>query len=798
MATVVIRIVQKGARRTQAAIQGVADELDKAVTKNDRRVIQLGRNISDVGRTLTFGLTLPIAALGFASVKAATRLDSLTRGLVTVTGSAAEAAIQMKELEALARLPGLGFTQVLRGAAQLQASGIGRQLSVDALREFGNALAAVGRGKADLDGVIRALGQISAKGRVLGQEINQLAERVPQIRVVMKDAFGTASSEEIQEMGIKADEFIRRVVASMATLERATSGAQNTFENLGDAAIKAGNSLGTVMLPVLLPTVRGFTSLLEVIAKLPAPIRVVIVVSGLLLAALGPVLLIVGKLITAVGLLSIALKTALGAAVLGKLALLAPLLLPGSIIIAGLGVLAAGFLSARSAAASLADTVARLNANLSLDQLKQQRAGAADRLKRFSALADPNTNLGQNFQRQAERAHRDFVRIDGRIQNIERALRRMQDVPLTRVIALGPATENLAAFATELARVEAQMSQLQLAAALPGAVQDELLTEFKALEAQLEALTVLRDESLVLATAEAALVNSQIEPWKTLVLMAGDYATALAQAEIIGRTLNDNILTRIASSREEREEQERINAVLKRFSPVAARLQEFQKAGLSPAQAASQTFVGAGGGLGLALEDFARLQTLQKEWTLVLQGDTTALMQLVTAGHLTEQQARDLADALGDVETKASMAGQQMLIGFGGAIEAMISGTDRLAETMIRTATRMLQLSIEAQRAAGAQISPFAGILVGVFGGIAAALAGRRDKPQRVSIDNYSGKALGQLARSRRTDPQLITQQFIGGSGRFTEEDRVQLLRLEDRDAVPRVRPTTNPQRLGQ
>ena len=116
-----------------------------------------------------------------------------------VTGSASLAAEELKKLEKTAELPGLGFEQAVQGSINLQAASFSADEARQTLEGFGNALATVGGGKADLDGVVRALTQIAAKGKVTAQEINQLAERLPQIREIMKEAFGTSNTEELQK-----------------------------------------------------------------------------------------------------------------------------------------------------------------------------------------------------------------------------------------------------------------------------------------------------------------------------------------------------------------------------------------------------------------------------------------------------------------------------------------------------------------------------------------------------------------------------------------------------------------------
>lgn len=169
-------------------------------------------------------------------VEATVKYDSLRLGMVSLTGSVEAATDRMSELRTLAKDPGLGFEQVVETDIRLRSAGISASVSERAIREFGNALAVVGKGKEELDGVALALSQIASKGKVSAEEINQIAERVPQIRTVMKDVFGTADTEAIQKMNIPVESFITLIVDEFSrTIPRAIVGLQGKWDNFTDA-----------------------------------------------------------------------------------------------------------------------------------------------------------------------------------------------------------------------------------------------------------------------------------------------------------------------------------------------------------------------------------------------------------------------------------------------------------------------------------------------------------------------------------------------------------------------------------
>lgn len=209
-------------------------DYDRKLAQAERRIADFGAKLQQVGQTLAVGITAPIVAFGAASIKAAADMEALERGLAAATKSAEPLNAQLARLKEVAKLPGLGFTEAVQGSINLQAAGFSAGLAERALKSFGNALATVGKGRAELDGVILALTQIAAKGKVSAEEINQLQERLPQIRQAMKDAFGTADTEALKAMGIDSQVFITKIIEQFERLKPVTGGLKNDFENLRD------------------------------------------------------------------------------------------------------------------------------------------------------------------------------------------------------------------------------------------------------------------------------------------------------------------------------------------------------------------------------------------------------------------------------------------------------------------------------------------------------------------------------------------------------------------------------------
>src|SRR5687767_1392645 len=113
-----LTIIINAQDRSQVALNLLKRNLGDAESAADR----LRDSFRGLGSSLTIGLTAPLAALAVASVRAATDMDSLKRGLTAVAGSTGAAEQQLVRLKEVAKLPGLGFKEAIQGSINLQAA----------------------------------------------------------------------------------------------------------------------------------------------------------------------------------------------------------------------------------------------------------------------------------------------------------------------------------------------------------------------------------------------------------------------------------------------------------------------------------------------------------------------------------------------------------------------------------------------------------------------------------------------------------------------------------------------------
>lgn len=261
--------VDKGKFSTNIrAAKRETNNFGKAATKSVNRVSSSLRTLGLIAgavAAVAIGKKLVGAFVraGKEAIIAAVKYDRLKIGLKAVAGSSAEAERQLIRLEKVAKLPGLSFEGAIAGSTALQAAGLNAELAERSLLAFGNALVTVGKGADDLKGVNLALTQIVTKSTGFGQELRQLAERLPQVRKAMKDAFGIGSVQDFKKLGLSAEEFIEGIVVEFEKLPKVTGTIANDLENLGIAFDRLKDEIGKTMLGITSDVSKQLTSIVD-------------------------------------------------------------------------------------------------------------------------------------------------------------------------------------------------------------------------------------------------------------------------------------------------------------------------------------------------------------------------------------------------------------------------------------------------------------------------------------------------------------------------------------------------------
>jgi tape measure domain-containing protein len=270
-----------------------------------------GKEADAMGKKLTMSLTAPIAALGIASLKFAGDIEALKNGLIAVTGSSAAAEAEFKKLREVAKLPGLGLEEAVRGSINLQSIGVSANDARKAMFAMGKAIATVGGGKANFDLAIRGFSQLVNAAKPLQQDLYQIANQVPQVNTLLKEAFGSNRAEDLAKLGLTGKQVADFLVNELGKLPSVAGGINNSFENMGDSIKIAFAQIGEAInknfnITGLMDKIADSVSnLADQFSNLSPQVQKIILSVAGFAAILGPLLIGLGAVATAIGALSL-------------------------------------------------------------------------------------------------------------------------------------------------------------------------------------------------------------------------------------------------------------------------------------------------------------------------------------------------------------------------------------------------------------------------------------------------------------------------------------------------------------
>jgi len=274
---------------------------DRAMKKAQKNLKKFGKNVQRTGQNLTTGLTLPIVGLGAASLKLASDFEQTDSKFKTVFSSIQAEAEQtakvfsesfgLSDLAAKKLLSDTGDLLVGFGFTEQSALDLSKQvneLAVD-LASFTNfSGGAEGASAALTKALLGERESIKSLGIAITEA--DLKEFAAQHGLVFKELDRVAKAQLTYQLALKQSS------KAVGDFERTS----HTFANqmriakaeLTDAAI----SLGEHLIPMAQKAIRFFRELVDKFNSLSASTKKSIVNWALLIAAIGPILIIIGKI----------------------------------------------------------------------------------------------------------------------------------------------------------------------------------------------------------------------------------------------------------------------------------------------------------------------------------------------------------------------------------------------------------------------------------------------------------------------------------------------------------------------
>ena len=215
-----------------------------------------------------------IQAAKFVFVSTA-EIETQTRSLQVLTGSAEKAGQIIKDLQQLGAVTPFTSSELIDSAKRLQAFGVETNKVVETTRRLADVSGATG---AELQGLVTAYGQVQAKGRLQGEELLQFQERGVALQQVLREEYNL-SGEEFQDALEKGRISAQAVEAAIIKLTDAggkyANGAiaqsdtlNGRFSTLQDSIQVLAQTIGKTLAPVFQWALTQATAVVSEIQRL--------------------------------------------------------------------------------------------------------------------------------------------------------------------------------------------------------------------------------------------------------------------------------------------------------------------------------------------------------------------------------------------------------------------------------------------------------------------------------------------------------------------------------------------------
>ena len=214
-----------------------------------------------------------IAGIGVASVKAASELETLDTNLGTLLGSMDKGVALRKELQSYGQSTPYDTEGLAKAATTMLGYGVAQEKVMPVMKQLGDI--ALGN-KEHLNALALAYGQMAASGKVMKQDLNQMANAgfgVNQIAESMGVSVGKFN-KMVGEGKVKIEDINKALTDATSAgglFYQSAINSSSTFEgvmsNLGEAANNTLANIGTSLLPLVKEAAQGLVQVFEFLSS---------------------------------------------------------------------------------------------------------------------------------------------------------------------------------------------------------------------------------------------------------------------------------------------------------------------------------------------------------------------------------------------------------------------------------------------------------------------------------------------------------------------------------------------------
>lgn len=291
-------------------------ELEKELQKASRTLKSAGKELTNIGKSLTVGLTVPIVAAGAASFKLAADMEDAMGASNQIFGKSAETmkswAKNLESYYGIASGEALEYGNMMGSMLQ----NIGGLTEQEAAKQSQTLIKLAGDltamyGGTTQDAVHALTGALKGNNTMLdnyGMAVNDAMVKTKAMEMGLYDGTGQMSLAAKQAATLAL--IMEQTGAAQGQAAREADGASGSMRTMVTELKNLATSFGEILLPAITPFITNLNELIKRFGALDEGTKSNIVTFALYLAALGPVISVVGNLTTKVSGLMGAFKNA--------------------------------------------------------------------------------------------------------------------------------------------------------------------------------------------------------------------------------------------------------------------------------------------------------------------------------------------------------------------------------------------------------------------------------------------------------------------------------------------------------
>jgi tape measure domain-containing protein len=282
-------------------------KMGQKVEEFGNKINAVSEKINSLGNKLTTRLTLPIAAAVGAGISYNAELEKLTTAYSTFLGDSKEAEKVINQIKKDATKTPFDVTSLVKANQMLISTGENAEASQKTILALGDAVTATGGGNDELTRMASNLQQIKNAGKATAMDIRQFAYAGIDVYGLLADYLGK-TTQEIKDMEISYEDLSGALQKASSQGGKYYNAMNKSSETLAGQTkqLKAqvkdmAGELTKSLMPTAKKTIAQVEEWIKRFDNLSDSQKENIVKIGLMVAAAGPLLKIIGTITTGTG-----------------------------------------------------------------------------------------------------------------------------------------------------------------------------------------------------------------------------------------------------------------------------------------------------------------------------------------------------------------------------------------------------------------------------------------------------------------------------------------------------------------